>query len=190
MRILKFKAKVEAELEADKWERIARMTGDDGGKIMTANEARLRFKEIQNSGLQISGANSDDEMSEVSEADLDPIDRELVGVGEANGYSDLSELEQSDVDEPMDFQPGIDGAGDEIEELTQAAQKFIGSVSEANGSVDVELDSEYRFTEAVTADGGSLISEGNFKRGHKDGDESNSSGTEVEEGEYSTIQEN
>ena len=88
------------------------MTEDDGGKIMTAKEVRLRFKEIQDSGLQVSGANSDDEMPEVTEADLDSIDRELVGVGEANGYSDLSELEQSDVDEPMDFQPTIDGAGD------------------------------------------------------------------------------
>lgn len=140
------------------------MTEDDGGKIMTAKEVRLRFKEIQDSGLQVSGANSDDEMPEVTEADLDSIDRELVGVGEANGYSDLSELEQSDVDEPMDFQPTIDGAGDETEELTQAAQKFIGSVGEANGLVDVELDSEYRFIEAVTAKGGSLISEGNLKR--------------------------
>ena len=140
------------------------MTEDDGGKIMTAKEVRLRFKEIQDSGLQVSGANSDDEMPEVTEADLDSIDRELVGVGEANSYSDLSELEQSDVGEPMDFQPTIDGAGDETEELTQAAQKFIGSVGEANGLVDVELDSEYRFIEAVTAKGGSLISEGNLKR--------------------------
>lgn len=118
MRILKFKAKVEAELEADKWERVARMTEDDGGKIMTAKEARLRFKEIQDSGLQISGTNSDDEMSEITEADLDSIDRELVGVGEANGYSDLSELEQNDVGGPTDFQLEIDGAGDEIKELT------------------------------------------------------------------------
>ena len=189
MRILKLKAKVEAELEADKWERVARMTEDDGGKIMTANEVRLRFKEIQNSGLQISGANSDDEMPEITEADLDSIDRELARGGEANGSSDLSELEQSDVGEPIDFQPKIDGAGDEIEELTQAAQKFIESIGEANGLVDVELDSEYRVTEAVTAKGVSLVSEGNLKRGHRDGDESNDPGTEVEGG-YSKVQEN
>src|SRR5271168_4626277 len=140
---------VDAEFEADKWERVARMTEDDGGKVMTAKEVRLRFKEIQNSGLQISGANSDDEMPEVTEADLDSIDRELVG-GEANGSSNLSEFEQSDIDESMDFQPEIDGAGDEIEELTQAAQKFIESVGEANGLEDVEPDSGCRFTEAVT----------------------------------------
>ena len=103
MRILKFKAKVEAELEADKWERVARMTKDDGGKIMTAKEVRLRFKEIQDSGLQATSTNSDDEMSEATEADLDSIDQELFGVGEANGCSDLSELEQGDVGKPMDF---------------------------------------------------------------------------------------
>ena len=154
MRILKLKAKVEAELEADKWERVARMTEDDGGKIMTANEVRLRFKEIQNSGLQISGANSDDEMPEVTEADLDSIDRELARGGEANGSSDLSELEQSDIGESVDFQPEIDGAGNEIEELTPAAQKFIGSVVEANDLGDVELDNECLFTEAITVEGG------------------------------------
>ena len=130
------------------------MIEDDGGKVMTAKEVRLRFKEIQNSGLQINGANSDDEMLEVTEADLDSIDRELVGGGEANGSSDLSEFEQSDIGESMDFQPEIDGAGDEIEELTQAAQKFIESVGEANGLEDVELDSECRFTEAITVEGG------------------------------------
>jgi hypothetical protein len=181
-RILKFKVQVEAELEADKWERVARMTEDDGGKVMTAKEVRLRFKEIQNSGLQSSGANSDDEMPEVTEAGLDSIDRELVGVGEANGSSDLSELEQSDVGESRNFQPEIDEAGNEDEELTQAAQNSIESVGGASGVVDVELDSEYRFTEAVTAEGGSLVSEGSLKRGHKDGDESNGSGSEVEEG--------
>jgi hypothetical protein len=140
-RILKFKTKVEAELEADKWERVARMTEDDGGKVMTAKEVRLRFKEIQNSGFQINGASSDDEMPKATEADLDSIDQELVGVGEANGNSDLSELEQSDIGESMDFQPEIDGAGDEIEELSQAAQKFTESVGEANGLGGVEFDS-------------------------------------------------
>jgi hypothetical protein len=166
------------------------MTEGDGGKVMTAKEVRLRFKEIQNSGFQINGANSDDEMPEVTEADLDSIDRELVGGGEANGNSDLSEFEQSDIGKSMDFQPEIDGAGDEIEELTQAAQKFIESVGEANGLERVELDSECRFTKAVTVEGGSLISEGSLKRGHKDRDERNDPGAEAEEGGYSKMKEN
>jgi len=110
------------------------MTEDDGGKVMTAKEVRLRFKEIQNIGLQVNSANSDDEMPEVTEADLDSIDRELAGGGEANGNSDLSELEQSDIGESMDFQPEIDGAGDEIEDLAQAAQKFIESVGKSKQS--------------------------------------------------------
>jgi hypothetical protein len=50
MRILKFKAKVEAELEADKWDRVARLTEADGGKILSAREVRLRFKEEWLSG--------------------------------------------------------------------------------------------------------------------------------------------
>jgi hypothetical protein len=131
------------------------MTEDDGGKVMTAKEVRLRFKEIQNIGLQINSANSDGEMPEVTEANLDSIDRELVGGGgEANGSSDVSEMEQSDIGESMDFQPEIDGAGDEIEELTQAVQKFIESVGEANSLEDVDLDSECQFTKAVTVEGG------------------------------------
>lgn len=44
MRILNSKAIVEAELEPDKWERVARMTEEDGGKVMTAKEVRLLFK--------------------------------------------------------------------------------------------------------------------------------------------------
>jgi hypothetical protein len=98
----------------------------------------------------------------------------LVGGGEANGSSDVSEMEQSDIGESMDFQPEIDGAGDEIEELTQAVQKFIESVGEANGLEDVDLDSECQFTKAVTVGGGgSLTSEGSLKRGHKDRGERN-----------------
>ena len=93
MRILKFKAKVEAELETDKWTRVANMTEEDGGKVMTAREARLRFKEIERCGIHASAADSDYGMSEVTEADMDAIDRELAGVGDVNSSNDLPDSE-------------------------------------------------------------------------------------------------
>ena len=79
-RILKFKAKVEAELEADKWERVARMTEDDGGKTMTAREIRNRFKEIERNSFRVSAVNSDGGISEATYNHMDSIDRELAGV--------------------------------------------------------------------------------------------------------------
>jgi hypothetical protein len=88
----------------------------------------------------------------------------------------------------MDFQPKIDGTGDEIEELTLAAQKFIENVGEANSLEDIELDGECRFAKAVTVEGGSLISEGSLKRGHEDRDERNGPGAEAEKGGYSKMQ--
>ena len=119
MRLLNFKAKVEAELEAEKWERVARMTEEDGGKVMAAKEVRLRFKEIERSGFQVSGSNPENNLPDVTEADMDPIDRELAGVGEVDGVSDLSDVEHSDLDESMSLEQDICTEDAHTQELTQ-----------------------------------------------------------------------
>jgi hypothetical protein len=107
MRILNFKAKVEAELEMEKWERVARMTEEDGGKVMAAKEVRLRFKEIERNGFQVRSSNPENNLPDVTEADMDPIDRELAGVGEVDGASGLSDVERSYLDESMSLEQDI-----------------------------------------------------------------------------------
>jgi hypothetical protein len=182
MRILKFKAKVEAELEADKWDRVARLTEADGGKILSAREVRLRFKEIEKNGFQVSAANSDDGMPEVTEADMDAIDRELAGVRDVDGSSDLSDLEQSDLDMSMDFEREVREENREVEELTQAEQKLIESFGEANGLDDVDLDREGHLLEALAAEEGTLVGEGISKLDHEDIKDINTAGADVEQG--------
>jgi hypothetical protein len=188
MRILKFKAKVEAELEADKWERVARMTEDDGGKVMTAREARLRFKEIERNGFQVSAANSDDGLPEVTDADMDAIDRELAGVGDVDGSS-LSGLEQSYVDEPM--RPGRDvrGEGSETQGLRLGEQKVIESFGQADGHEDVEIDNEARLIDSAAIEGITVVGEGSSKFVQEDSKENIPDGIEVDEGGRGVVDE-
>jgi hypothetical protein len=60
---------------------------------MTAKEVRLRSKEIERNGFQVSAANNDNSLPDVTEADMDPIDRELVGVQEVDAAKELSKVE-------------------------------------------------------------------------------------------------
>jgi len=99
------------------------MTEEDGGKVMAAKEVRLRFKEIERSGFQVSGSNPENNLPDVTEADMDPIDRELAGVGEVDGVSDLSDVEHSDLDESMSLEQDICTEDVHTQELTRVKQK-------------------------------------------------------------------
>jgi hypothetical protein len=182
MRILKFKAKVEAELEADKWERVARMSEEDGGKVMTTNEVRLRFKEIERNGFRVSATNGGGGLPEVIEADMDVIDRELAGVGDLDSVSQLSELEQGDMGESMGLEQEDRGEDGEIEGLTQAEQKLIERFGKASGLQHVEFDIDSRLFEAVTIEEGTLVDEGSSKLGQEDFEKDIPNGVEVGEG--------
>jgi hypothetical protein len=146
MRILKFKAKVEAEFEADKWERVARMTEDGGGKAMTAREVRLRFKEIQRNGFQVIDANSDDGLPEVTDTDMDIIDRELVGVRGVDDSS-LPDLEHNYVDEPMILEEHVGDEGTEAEERMGSTK--WSSFGEAGRREDVEIANEAQLVDSA-----------------------------------------
>ena len=158
------------------------MTEDDGGKVMTAREVRLRFKDMERDGFQVSAANSDDVMPEVTYADMDAIDRELAGVGEAGNASGLSDLEQSDVDESMDFEREVDRAGGEIGGLTLVEQRLIGGFGEANALGDVELDSGGRLVNIVGLGDGTLVDELSSKLVQEHSEESIVISAKVEEG--------
>jgi hypothetical protein len=133
-------------------------------------------------GFQVSAANSDDGMPEVTEADMDAIDRELAGVRDVDGSSDLSDLEQSDLDMSMDFEREVREENREVEELTQAEQKLIESFGEANGLDDVDLDREGHLLEALAAEEGTLVGEGISKLDHEDIKDINTAGADVEQG--------
>ena len=95
------------------------MTEEDGGKVMAAKEVRLRFKEIERSGFQVSGSNPEDNLPDVTEADMDPIDRELAGVGEVDGMSGWSDAEHSYLDESMSIEQDICTEDAHTQELTE-----------------------------------------------------------------------
>ena len=178
MRILKFKAKVEAELEADKWERVARMTEGDGGQVMTAKEVRQRFKEIERNGFHVSTPDSDDGMSEVNSANMDPVDRELAGLGDCRSTGDLTDLEISVVDDSMDFGGGgVSGVDSEVGELTEEERMLMESFGEVAGLEDAELESSGRPTEVVSAEDGALVDEGNSRLDQEDPKERNALST-------------
>lgn len=164
MRILKFKAKIEAELEADKWTRVANMTEEDGGKVMTAREARLRFKEIERCSIHASAADSD---YEVTEADMDAIDRELAVLGDVSSSNDLSDSEQSHVYKSMELERDGHEEG-RAKELTQSGQKFMEIFGEATRLDEVQFDIAGRPVKVVTVEGGALVAEGSLRLGQED----------------------
>lgn len=168
MRILKFKAKIEAELEADKWTRVANMTEEDGGKVMTAREARLRFKEIERCSIHASAADSDYGMSEATEADMDAIDRELAVVGDVSSSNDLSDSEQSHVYKSMELERDVHEEEGRAKELTQSGQKFMEIFGEATRLDEVQFDIAGRPVKVVTVEGGALVAEGSLRLGQED----------------------
>lgn len=167
MRILKFKAKVESELEAEKWERVALMTQEDGGKVITAKEVRLLFKEIEKNGFQV-GAGIDDGLAEVPEVDMDPIDRELTGVGDANRVSDFSELDENSLDQFMGLEQDFLGQEGGVGGTNQVDAKAVKSCGERNVLEVVELEGEARRLTTVAVDESLLVRQGCWKAGAED----------------------
>lgn len=117
MRLLRLKKEVETDLEADKWERVAQKTTEDGGQVLTAAEARRKYSQIQRSGFTY------DEKREMTDDDdfdlgvttavigeMDPLDRELIGVGDGDGDGDSDgssvwgESDDSEEDDMQDEQ--------------------------------------------------------------------------------------
>ena len=181
MRILKFKAKVEAELESVKWERVAKMMEDDG-RAMTAKEVRLRFKEIEKNGFQVSTPISDEGMLEFDPADMDAIDRELAGLNDIGNTSDLTESETSDVDMSMDFGRQEDEVDDEMGGLTETEQQLIESFGEADPREDAELESNGPLEKVNATEEGALLGEGGSKLNQEAAEESHALSTKLEDG--------
>lgn len=167
MRILKFKAKVESELEAEKWERVALMTQEDGGKVITAKEVRLLFKEIEKNGFEAS-TGIDDGRAEVPEVDMDPIDRELTGVGDADRVGDFSELDENSLDQFMGLEQDFLGQEGGVGETNQVDAKAVKSCGERNVLEVVELEGEARRLTTVAVDESLLVRQGCWTAGAED----------------------
>ena len=149
------------------------MTEDDGGQVMTAKEVRRRFKEIEKNGFHVSTPDKDDGVSEGNPADMDPVDRELAGLGDGGSTGDLTDLETSDVDNLIDFEGELSGVDSEVGGLTEAEQKLIESFEEVADLEDAELKSNGRPEEVFAAEEGALLDEGNSKLGQEDPEERN-----------------
>lgn len=144
------------------------MTEEDGGKVMTARDVRLRFEAIERCDIHASAADTDYGMSEVTEADMDAIDRELAGVRDVNSSNDLSNSEQSHVYKSMELERDVHGEESETKELTQSGQKFMEIFGEATRLDDVQFDIAGRPVKAITVEEGALVAETSLRLGQED----------------------
>jgi hypothetical protein len=144
------------------------MTEEDGGMVMTAKEVRLRFKEIEMNGSQVSGNNTDKGLPDITEADMDPIDRELAGVPEVDGVGESTGVEHDYVDESMNLERDIRMEDVSIEGRTQAEQKLIEDFGKVNGMEDVEFDIESSLAKLDAVEEGSLVDERGLKLSQED----------------------